>query len=1007
MKPPGVTSAQARLRCFLWQLASLAQALFFALGGGSAVAQATWPQPRVAYDMHSARINQIRATPDGTRVLSVSEDKTVRVWRLSDLALLRTLRTPSEPGPEGAVRALATAPDSQSVIVGGWTGLAWSGQAHLYRFVLATGRMSVLPASFGSLIQALGISPDGRWLAVGLERGGLRVVDLRTGEAVAERADQEYADAVRFVEFGPEGTLATTSQDGCLRLYAPDGRRTFRNQYFAAGPPASGVVCTGSAMGGVRFSPDGQRLAWGQNERAEVVVMRLVDQVIERVIGSADRQQRSLCCPIFTADGSQLLYHGAFEGQGPTPLYRADLNATDRPPQRLDVGRQRFTNLLPLPGGDIVFSTDAPSLVRISEEGKVQARVEPPNVDFRFDTARFRLSADGLRLALPRDGSSSADWMFNPLAGPSGALKPLASVDAARLAPALRTGARLALQAALDEFSHLQPRSINGHPLPLQPNQATRSWAGHATLPVLAVGTQWSVLLADAQARVLWQQFLPAPALHVVLSGDGRWVVAAVGDGTLRWYARESGQEVLAAFVHQRLPEWVAWRPDGFYTASTLGDQFFGWQRNRGADREPDFLRAVQFERQLFRPDLVAAALRPGTVATAAGGAEALARTLQAAGVPRVQLASVRETTRGTLALTVLVEGNGRAVREVGIFVDGLPALPAAARAVQVAADGRAELRYEVPRLGPAGRVRVEAETAVSIGHDETQADQRGVAAAPPPGRLWLVVVGSSVFDQLGPDSALPGALNDATALARTLAELPPGAHTGTELQLLHAGTARPPTKANILAALAGLAQRVQPADTVLVFVASHGMPDAGEYYILVQDSTADDATRVDAAARRGERIAPGGAASLMSGTELVEAMRRLPGRRIVVLDTCYAGLAGTGADPFVLIKRSASAQLAVVSAASGDELSLESAELGHGIFTYMLMKALRREIGPASGPLTVRALFDAVQPAVVAEVARLRQAQTTPAARARIGPQTPVMTAIPALEQAVLAAQR
>ena len=73
------------------------------------------------------------------------------------------------------------------------------------------------------------------------------------------------------------------------------------------------------------------------------------------------------------------------------------------------------------------------------------------------------------------------------------------------------------------------------------------------------------------------------------------------------------------------------------------------------------------------------------------------------------------------------------------------------------------------------------------------------------------------------------------------------------------------------------------------------------------------------------------------------------------------------------------------------------------GIFTYMLMKALRREIGPADGPLTLRSMFDAVKPAVIAEVERLRNEQTSAAVRAGIVPQTPIMTAIPALESAVL----
>jgi len=999
---------RVRLWCTLVLLALVWAALF---SSGHVLAQTTLPQPRVAYDMHSARINQIRATPDGTRVLSVSEDKTVRVWRFSDLALLRTLRTPSGPGPEGAVRALATLPDSRSVIVGGWTGLAWSGRAHLYRFELATGRMSVLPASFDSLIQALGISRDGRWLAVGLERGGLQVVDLTSGQAVAGRADPEYADALRFVEFGPDGTLATTSQDGCLRLYAPDGRRSFRNQYYANGASPSGQVCTGSAMGGVRFSPDGQRLAWGQNERNEVVVMRVAGQVIERVIGSSDAQQRSLCCPIFSASGEQLLYHGAFEGPGPTPLYLADLARPGQAPRRLDVGRQRFTNVLPLPGGDLVFSTDAPALVRLSAQGQVQAQAEPPNVDFRFDASRFRISADGRRLAFPRQGAAAADWVFAPLSGPAGALQPLPAAAGADLAAALRAGARLALQAQLHEFSYLEPRRINGQALPLQKHQATRSWAGHATLPVVAVGTQWSVLLADEHAKPLWEQALPAPALQVVISADGRWVVAAVGDGSLRWYARETGREAMAAFVHRSQPQWVAWRPEGYYASSTQGDQYFGWQLNRGADREPDFLHAVQFERQLYRPDLLEATLGPAQPLARAAPRDALAQVLAAAAVPRVRVSSAEETGRGTLALSVEVEATGREVRELGVFVDGLPALPAAQRVVAVPANGRARLNFEVPRLAAGGRLRVEAETEVSIGLDETFTSARNVHPPPPASRarLWALVAGVSNFTHLDRSSALPGALNDATALAGTLAAGAGRWPGGVQLVTLSERSQTPPTKQALLAAVADIARQAQPEDTVLVFVASHGLPDAAEYYIATRDTRPEDVARLDAAFRGQQRAAPGAVPSLISGTELVEALRRMPGRRLLVLDTCFAGLAGNGADPFVLVKRSASAQLAVISAASGDEQSLESPELGHGIFTYMLMKALRGELGtagstgPSPGALTLRALFDAVKPAVIAEVERLRAAQPTAAARQAIGTQTPVMTALPALEAAVL----
>ena len=47
---------------------------------------------------------------------------------------------------------------------------------------------------------------------------------------------------------------------------------------------------------------------------------------------------------------------------------------------------------------------------------------------------------------------------------------------------------------------------------------------------------------------------------------DRRFVVATLGDGTMRWYTFEKGEEVLALFVDRDLRRWVAWNPDGFFS---------------------------------------------------------------------------------------------------------------------------------------------------------------------------------------------------------------------------------------------------------------------------------------------------------------------------------------------------------------------------------------------------------------------------------------------------------
>ena len=215
--------------------------------------------------------------------------------------------------------------------------------------------------------------------------------------------------------------------------------------------------------------------------------------------------------------------------------------------------------------------------------------------------------------------------------------------------------------------------------------------------------------------------------------------------------------------------------------------------------------------------------------------------------------------------------------------------------------------------------------------------------------------------------------------------------------------TGRPATKANILAALKGL-EDMQPDDTAVVFLASHGATDASEYYLMTSDADPDDVNRVFQAQGANRQLAESGQPSLLTGSELTAALRRLPGRRILLIDTCRAGAAGS-VDPFSLVKRSASAQLAVVSAATGAQESYELIDKPHGVFTYALLEALADKPGATLRVLTLREAFDATRAGVERELRRLKERVKDPVQRAAIR-QDPVMVAPPVLERAVVAAR-
>ncbi|MCW5612801.1 MAG: caspase family protein [Rubrivivax sp.] len=241
---------------------------------------------------------------------------------------------------------------------------------------------------------------------------------------------------------------------------------------------------------------------------------------------------------------------------------------------------------------------------------------------------------------------------------------------------------------------------------------------------------------------------------------------------------------------------------------------------------------------------------------------------------------------------------------------------------------------------------------------------------------------------------------NDARALAAQLAAQRGRAFGDVRLRVVADGAAELPTKAALLSGLRWL-QDARPEDTVLVFLASHGTTDASEYYFMTGDTDAADAERIVRAQDERGSVPAGGVPSALTASEILEQLRRVPGRRLLVIDTCESGVADGRRNPHTLLKRSASTQLAVWSAARGDQDSYESPDAPHGLFTQSLLQSLRESAG---APARLEALHDAVSVRVAAGVEKLRAMIRDPRLRERVQ-QTPVLSAPPVLQQMVVAA--
>jgi hypothetical protein len=234
--------------------------------------------------------------------------------------------------------------------------------------------------------------------------------------------------------------------------------------------------------------------------------------------------------------------------------------------------------------------------------------------------------------------------------------------------------------------------------------------------------------------------------------------------------------------------------------------------------------------------------------------------------------------------------------------------------------------------------------------------------ATPKIGSRYAVVIGVGQYDHASIPK-LKYATPDAEAIYQFLTTR--GGYPKDNVVLLTDNTPDKPTLQNIRRALGDFLYR-RPAreDMVLIYYAGHGAPE------------------VDAAGTESDGISkyliPRNAdpESLYSTALPMDEIQRIFGRiqaeRVVMmLDTCYSGSAGGRTftrqqlrsnrlnDQF-LERLTRSKGRVIITAAGPNEVALETAELGHGLFTYYLLEGLGgRADRDGDGIVTVSELYE------------------------------------------------
>jgi len=194
---------------------------------------------------HSGAVNCVRFSPDGFRLASASDDKTVRLWSPETGEQLYNLL-----GHENCVRGVAFSPEG-CILASGSSGIDWLddieyGEIRLWNS--STGETVREPLK-GDVTGGVDFSPDGKMIA-GTFDDAIALWQLKTGEKIALLNQNIKKLCVRF---SPDGGALVATCGAAVRLWTlkPDRQH------------ASWVDLGGHAgeVNWATFSPDGLYIA--------------------------------------------------------------------------------------------------------------------------------------------------------------------------------------------------------------------------------------------------------------------------------------------------------------------------------------------------------------------------------------------------------------------------------------------------------------------------------------------------------------------------------------------------------------------------------------------------------------------------------------------------------------------------------------------------------------------------------------------------------------------------
>ncbi|MFT5152604.1 MAG: hypothetical protein ACI841_002603 [Planctomycetota bacterium] len=887
------------------------------------------PQLRIETGFHTAMINRIDASADGSTLISCSDDKTLRIWRrqASELVLEETIRTPIGADVEGKLYACAISPDGRHIAAAGWTGFSWSETGSIYLIDRHTGEMIRRISGIPNVVGDLSFDHQGERLLATLYAGaGARCYDLSGRELWRSESYQGHSTCGLWI---PDGTCITSSYDGMLRKYSTTGELERSTLARGSGPSSLALGPRGELIVGHNASPPAVH-------RYSASSLKYGGEFIGAPEGAILSSVATVGQSIWT--GGML----RTSNESPLFVWSALLTAARKAGPMASISDLRSV------GKDaLLVAGDDPSLSLMSIGGETLASRQSGSCDMRGkNNEHFRMNDAATKLYFGRGMNSESPIEFD--------LSDRRITTEWFMLGDMHEPRHAAPALVLEEWLHQRRVTINGNRVDLGPSDLARALVITPDDKSVLIGTEHNLMAVGPDGKESWSRHAPAQCWGLHASADSELIVAAYGDGTIRWHRRSDGEQLLSLFMHKDGKRWVMWTPSGYYDCSTGGEELIGWHVNRGQDQLADFFPAGRFREQFHRPSIVNSILETRDEAKAIARAGVQLSILQLLSFPPVvRVLSPNTGTRvsaGPLTL-VYTARSDEELTEVQVLINGIEATRVRGLKVEPGETDSRSVTIDVPSdlAGTTGTVSIIAKniggsSEPAIVQVDIKASEQIDALTRPACYVLAIGVSDYEIDELDLGYAAKDARDICVAFQ---------SQAGKLFRKVDTHLVEDATRQQVLEGLEWLEAQSTARDLAVVFFAGHGVTDNRDrYFFLSADSNP-------------EKLRSSG----VLYTEIIQTIEALPGKSVAFIDTCHAGnvtggakrrAAANAASMTRVINELASAEngSVVFAAATGNQFGLEKETWGNGAFTKAVVEALTGKVSEATNDAMLSAIL-------------------------------------------------